>query len=60
MKTKNQFSVVAKNLSGISTLADHANNCGNINEEQRKELKEKTREAQLDNLFAAMAAYCQN
>ena len=57
MKT-NHYSKTAKNISNISVLADHASNCGNINEEQHKELKEKTREAQFDNLFAAMAAYC--
>ena len=56
--TTNYYSTRAKNISGLSVLADHANNCGNISEEQHKELKEKVRDAQLDNLFAAMAAYC--
>ena len=57
MKT-NHYSKTAKGLRDMRTLADNARDCGNIDNDQHKELKKKIRSAQLDNLFAAMAAYC--
>ena len=57
MKT-NKILANAKNLSNLSNLTDLALNSGNIDAEQHQELKGKIREAQLDNIFAAMAAYC--
>lgn len=55
---KTHYSTTAKKLNEISILADHANNCGNIDKNQHKCLKKKIKGAQLDNVFAAMAAYC--
>lgn len=57
MKT-NKILSNAKNLSSLSNLADLALNGGNIDAEQHQELKGRIKEAQMDNLFAAMAAYC--
>lgn len=54
---------VKRNLKGLvqaSSMADHFFMLGNITEEEHKDLKGKIRDAELDNIFAAMAAYCSN
>lgn len=57
MKT-NKIMTTVKNLSNLSNLTDLALYSGNIDAEQHQDIKGKIREAQLDNIFAAMAAYC--
>lgn len=52
---------VLENLEGLSNLnlmTDRAYHAGNISEERYHELKGRIKEAQMDNLFAAMAAMC--
>lgn len=52
---------IKKNLEGltrVSSMADNALMLGNITEEVHKDLKGKIRGAELDNIFAAIAAYC--
>lgn len=52
---------IKRNLKGLvrlSSMADNALMLGNISEEEYKDLKGKIRGAELDNIFAAMAAYC--
>lgn len=52
---------IKRNLKGlvrVSSMADNAFMLGNITEEEHKDLKGKIRDAELDNIFAAMAAYC--
>lgn len=52
---------IKKNLEGLtrlSSMADNALMLGNISDEEHKDLKGKIRDAGLDNIFAAMAAYC--
>lgn len=52
---------IKQNLEGltiVSGMADNAFMLGNITEEEHKDLKSKIRGAELDNIFAAMAAYC--
>ena len=52
---------IKQNLEGltrVSSMADNAFMFGNISEEEHKDLKGKIRDAELDNIFAAMAAYC--
>ena len=48
----------AERLSNLSRLADNAHYAGGMDNEQHKDLKNRIREAQKDNLFAAMAAFC--
>lgn len=47
-----------KGLTRLSNMADDAFTFGNITKEEYKDLKGKIRGAELDNIFAAMAAYC--
>lgn len=52
---------IKKNLEGltrVNSIADNALMLGNITKEEHKDLKGKIRGAELDNIFAAMAAYC--
>ena len=52
---------IKQNLEGltrVSSMTDNALMLGNITEEEHKDLKGKIRGAELDNIFAAMAAYC--
>lgn len=52
---------IKRNLIGlvrVSSMADNAFMLGKISKEEHKDLKGKIRGAELDNLFAAMAAYC--
>lgn len=52
---------IKRNLIGlvrVSSMADNAFMLDKISEEEHKDLKGKIRGAELDNLFAAMAAYC--
>ena len=48
----------AERLSALSRTADNVHNAGGMDNEQHKDLKGRIREAQMDNLFAAMAAFC--
>ena len=52
---------IKRNLIGltrVSNMADDSFTFGNITKEEYKDLKGKIRGAELDNIFAAMAAYC--
>lgn len=52
---------IKRNLIGlarVSRMTDSALMLGNISEEEHKDLKGKIQDAELDNIFAAMAAYC--
>ena len=55
---RNHFLMRAKNLNNLSTMTELAFASGNIDQEHRQDLKDKIIEAQMDNVFAAMAAYC--
>jgi len=48
----------AKQLSGISEMADNSLMGGNITPEEHREIKGKLKDMQLDNVFNAMANYC--
>lgn len=59
MKTKkDHYLQTAKKLSNLGTRIDITYAGDNRNEDEYKELKSKIKEAEMDNLFAAMAAYC--
>lgn len=49
---------VAENLSNLSNMAEVSYSCGVLGHDEYVGLKTKIKEAQLDNLFAAMAAFC--
>ena len=52
---------IKRNLIGlvrVSSMADNAFMLDKISEEEHKDLKSKIRGAELDNIFAAMAAFC--
>ena len=48
----------AKRLTTISEMADNSLMTGEIDKAQHTEIKERARGLELDNLFKAMADYC--
>ena len=48
----------AKGLTTISEMADNSLTGGHIDKDQHAEIKERARGLELDNLFKAMADYC--
>lgn len=48
----------AKRLTTISEMADNSLMTGEIDKAQHAEIKERARGLELDNLFKAMADYC--
>lgn len=52
---------IKRNLKGlvrVSSMTDNALMTSSITESEHEDLKGKIRDAELDNIFAAMAAYC--
>ena len=48
----------AKGLEAVSKMADTALSAGIIDEEHHTEIKSRARSLELDNLFRAMADFC--
>ena len=48
----------AKSLTAISEMADSSLMGGHIDKDQHAKIKERARGLELDNLFKAMADYC--
>jgi len=60
MANKNHFSKKVEQLNGVSVIADTALNLGEITSDEHQEIKKKNRNLERDNIFEAMAAYCNN
>ena len=55
---KNKYLVKAENVSKLSQMAEASYIIGGIDKEEYKGVQSKIKEAEKDNLFAAMAAFC--
>ena len=55
---KNPYGKRAQHLNNLNVMAFLAHQAGNISSEQYSDLRGKLYDAQMDNIFAAMAGYC--